>query len=322
MPFPLGTFQKRFDEVCERKLGRKYDLAPLEAHFRQHASGKRYLTAKDVSKVFNSDNTPYAKYWQRPDMRTLAKSLEQKRLYVGLTSSDPRALVQNLLSLFHNIGTTSLLLRFIHPQRFGIFSTPVIHLLQVNRPGTVDLYIAYCDALERWREHFRMPSVAQTEAGLWTYAEITKNADNDADGEKAKRLFENDMWVQRERAAQVIRPFFRNYGRLQLAKILLTEDHILSGKIASEEYERLLNIASMHLHTRALPREKGAAEALIEELKILGYIRWEDNDHLVSIWKMRNRVVHPSGPRPESAEVGVMIDRIERICVPWEKTFK
>jgi hypothetical protein len=314
-------FPKQFDLICKQKFGCTYDLAALEAYFREHASGNRHLTAKDVSKVFNPENTPYAKYWPRPHMKTLEEALGQRRLYVGFTSEDPKPLVQTLLSLFQNIGTTSLLLRFIHPQRFGIFSTPVIHLLQVNRSATIDLYLAYCAELELWREHFRMSSVAQTETGLWTYAEYTKLADSDAGAKKAKQLFENDMWVQRERAAQVIRPFFRHYGRLQLAKILLSEDHILSGKIASEEYERLLGMASWYLHKRTLPRERGAAEALIEELKNKGYIRSEDIVELVSIWKLRNKVVHPSGKRPVSEEVDAMIDRIERICVPWEKSF-
>jgi len=56
-----------------------------------------------------------------------------------------------------------------------------------------------------------------------------------------------DIWIQRRRAAQVIRPFLRRYGRLQLAHILLEEDPAIAGKIAAEEYERLLNIASRRL---------------------------------------------------------------------------
>jgi hypothetical protein len=319
VPFQLSSFVSRFDEVCQQKFGRSYDLASLEKYFLDHASGKRHLTAKDVSKLFNAEITPYGKYWPRPHMKTLEENLREKRIYLGLSGGDPKALVQNLLSVFHNIGTASLLLRFVHPQQFGIFSTPIIHLLLVTRPATIDLYLAYCKELEKWCEHFKMASAAQTETALWAFAEYIKLADKDVGAASAMRAFDNDMWIQRERAAQVIRPFFRRYGRLQLARILLDEDPILSGKIAAEEYERLLNCASMHLHKKPLSRNLGAASALVDELATKGYIRLEQKTDLYSIWETRNKVVHPSGRRAEREEVDIMIDYIERIAVPWGK---
>ena len=290
----------------------------LEADFREHATGKRHLTARDMGKLFSAENTPFAKYWPRPHTKALEETLTRTRVYVGPLNDTGNELVQRLLPVFHNIGVVSLLLRFVHPYRFGIFSTPVIHLLQVTRPATVDLYLAYCDELARWCEHFRLRSVAETEMALWAYAEFVKLADNNPEAAKALRQFDDDLWVQRERAAQVIRPFFRRYGRLHLAQILLDEDAIIAGKIAAEEYERLLGIASSHVLRRPLPREKGAPERLIEELEAKGYIRPEDKVELQRVWDTRNKVVHPSGERPERVEVEVMIDLIQRICVPWE----
>lgn len=319
MPLNLLRILDQFDPICRSKFGRTYSFSELEATFRDHATGKRHLTAKDVARIFNAENTPFAKYWPRPHSKVLEEVLAKDRIYIGPLTEDRKTLVQNLLSIFHNIGTASLLLRFVHPDQFGIFSTPVIHLLQVTRPTTVDLYLAYCDELAQWRQHFKLRSVAQTETALWTYAEMAKIVDGNAEAASARQEFDDDMWIQRERAAQVLRPFFRKYGRLQLAQILLDEDAILAGKIAAEEYERLLGMASWHLRQRPLQRGKGASEGLIEELAGRGYIRSEDKIELQRIWQTRNRVVHPSGKRPERAEVEVMIDFIERICVPWEK---
>ena len=106
----------------------------------------------------------------------------------------------------------------------------------------------------------------------------------------ARREFEKDIWAQRERAAQVIRPFFRRYGRLQLAQILLDEDAVIAGKIAAEEYARLLDMASWHLRRCGLKREKGAAENLIDELANRGYVRLEDKAELQRILYTRRRV--------------------------------
>ena len=133
----------------------------------------------------------------------------------------------------------------------------------------------------------------------------------------ARRQFDDDMWVQRERAAQVIRPFFRRYGRLQLAQLLLDEDRIIAGKIAAEEYERLLGIVCSGYLGRPLSFKKGAAEVAIEELEAKGIVRPEDKVELERVWEIRNKVVHPMGKRAEREEVEVMIDIIERICVPW-----
>lgn len=319
MAFTPVKYLTQFDAICHQKFARTYDFAALETQFRDHASGKKHLTSKDVGKIFNADNTPFAKYWPRPHAKVLDELLTKERLYVGPLSQNPKQLIQKLLDVFHNIGTTSLVLRFVHPTRFGIFSTPVIHLLQVTRSSTVDLYVAYCDELARWCDYFRLPSVAQTETALWTYSEVAKLSDCDTEAAKARQEFDHDMWVQRERLAQVLRPFLQNYGPLQLARILLDENPILAGKIAAEEYESWLQDASKHLRNRRLGRQKGAAEGLLEELVAKHYIRPEDKIELQRVWRTRNKVVHPEGARAERAEVEVMIDFVERICVPWEK---
>jgi hypothetical protein len=53
----------------------------------------------------------------------------------------------------------------------------------------------------------------------------------------------------------------------KLAQILVDEDAKLAGKIAAEENERLLGVASVKFCGRRLPRNKGAAEQLIDELE-------------------------------------------------------
>jgi len=83
--------------------------------------------------------------------------------------------VLRLLEVFHNVGVVSLVLRFVHPQHFRVFSTPVHHLVQVNRGATVELYLAYCEELAQWAAHFGIPSVAETEMALWAFVETTKD---------------------------------------------------------------------------------------------------------------------------------------------------
>jgi hypothetical protein len=312
----LKQYLELFPKVCTAKFGCTYDFARLEKRFEQVRSGKRWLVAKDVLEIFDPKNTPLARYWPTPAEKELDTALK-KRLFLAPLPADSSEVVGELLAIFHNIGAVSIVLRFVHPQRFGIFSSPVINLLQVHRPTAIDVYLAFCDELLEWQRHFGMNSVAATEMALWTYDQIIRSGTDSKEIARARLEFEGDIWIQRRRAAQVIRPFLRNYGPLELARILSEEDANLAGKIAAEEYERLLRCASLKYYKRPLRQTKGAAEELLESLIRDGHVSQSDGPELRRIWEVRNKAVHP-GARPSTEEVEVMIDRIESICTKWD----
>jgi hypothetical protein len=314
----LKAHLEKYPEICKRKFGRSYDFAALEKRFGPLREGQRWLAARDVSHIFHSENTPFGRYWPQPNKKDLDKVLSAKRIGLGLNSQDRGDLVRSLLSIFHNVGVVSIILRFAHPEQFGVFSTPVLYLVQINRAATVDLYLAYCEELAAWAKRFGIPTVAETEMAIWSFAETIKDADTRKESAAAARSFENDVWIQRRRAAHIVGPFLRHYGRLQLARILLDEDHRLAGKIAADEYERLLGVASMRFRGRPLPAKKGAAEHLIDELAIKQKISLPEKVELRRVWETRNAAVHPGGSLPTRASVDVMIDLIERICSGWE----
>ncbi len=239
---------------------------------------------------------------------------------LGPLNGSQQNLVLRLLKVFHNVGVVSLVLRFVHPNHFGVFSTPVLHLVQVNRGATVELYLAYCEELAQWAAHFGIPSVAETEMALWAFAETTKDVGVAKAAAAAAKDFENDLWIQRRCVAHVVRPFLRKYGRLQLAQILVDEDARLAGKIAAEEYERLLGVASVKFCGRPLPRKKGAAEQLIDELERKQKISLPEKTELRRVWETRNAAIHPAELPPTRAAVEVMIDRILSICASWDRS--
>lgn len=55
-------------------------------------------------------------------LQVLNEVLTNERDYVGPLTGDCKPTIQKLLSIFHKIGTASLVLRFVHPDQFGIFS--------------------------------------------------------------------------------------------------------------------------------------------------------------------------------------------------------
>ncbi len=312
MGLDLKAYLGQFSEICKRKFGRTYEFSALEKRFVPLREGQRCLAARDISHIFHPENTPFGKYWPQPNKKDLDKVLSAKRVSLCLNAQDRGDLFRNLLSIFHNVGVVSIILRFTHPEEYGVFSTPVLYLVQINRAATVDLYLAYCDELAAWARRFGIETVAKTEMAIWSFAETIKDVDTRKEAGAAARIFENDLWIQRRRAAHIVGPFLRRHGRLQLARILLDEDTRLA------EYERLLGLASVRFCGRALPARKGAAEHLIDELELKQKISLPEKVELRRVWETRNAAVHPGASPLTRAAVDVMIDQIERICVGWD----
>lgn len=313
--FDLKSYLKLFPSICVLKFGRAYDFEMLEKQLAPLRNGIRTLAASDVLSIFDPNLTPFARYWIVPNRKELEQSLQHKNLSLGPTLFDPRQLLSNLLDVFSNLFVASLVMRFVYPDHYGTSSTPVINLLQVHRSTTIEAYFAFIEELKVWKEHFEMPSIAQTEMALWAYDQIVKGIKGHAD--KARQEFEEDIWCQRRRVAQIVGPFLRNHGKLQLARILASEDPKLAGKIAGEEYERLLNCASRKYFRCPLKNRKGEAEKLIGNLEKYAHISLIEKSELDDIWEIRCKAVHPDG-QPEEHEVENIVDKITRICLPWE----
>ena len=316
--FDLKHYLDRFPEVCRQKFGRTYSFRALEKKFEPLCTGNRWLAAKDVLNIFDATATPFGRYWPKPNEKELDQVLKKSRLVLGPLPGDPREVVRRALEVLHSTGIVSLILRFVHPDRFGVFSTPIMNLLQVHRPRTIDLYLAYCDELRAWKERFRLESVADTETALWTYHELIAGEARTSEISTMHTEFDADVWIQRRRVAQVLRPFLRNYGPLELARILVEEEPKLAGKIAGEEYERLLRVAARELCGGMNLNVRGAIEILFDRLEEDGFISPEDKAQLDKAWKIRNAAVHAGRP-PDPEQVDNMIDTLERICRPWEK---
>ncbi len=306
MQFDLKTHLVRFPEVCRQKFGRAYNFAALEKQFSHFRDPKRWLNATQIMKLFDDELTPFKRYWPAPKERDLDDLLKSQRVYVA-PPGDEHELVQRLLRVFHNIGVASLVLRFCYPERFGVFSTPVLNLLLIHQGRTVELYLTYCDELEAWRQHFKLPTVAATEMALWAYHE----------GGTDQKEFAADVWIQRRRVAQVLRPFLKSYGALQLAEILLEEDANLAAIIAGREYERLLRAAARQFDV-TVADDRGWAKQVLNDLERRQVITWAQHEELDDVWRVRNDAVHAVGEvTPE--EVDRMIRLLRAHCGGWDK---
>ena len=316
MGLDLPRYLGEFKSVCQTKFDRTYDFGELEKKCLPLREGKRWLVAKDVLLLFDPNETPLARYWGKPDETQLHQALSKRRFSLGpVVKADD--VVRSLLSIFHNIGQVSIILRFVHPDKFAIFGTPLINLLQVYGANAIQLYASYCQELQKWQEHFKLKTVAETEMALWTFDQMVKRADSPSKAMQLRKQFDEDLWIQRRRAALVLRPFLKNNGPLELAKIIVEEHPKLAGKLGAEEYERLLRVASKKFYRREFPLKSGAAEHLLDQMAKDGYVSVPDKIDLCRVWELRNRVVHPDNS-PNETEIEWMLELIERVCLKWD----
>ena len=314
--FNLQSYRDRFPEAAQAAFGRSYNFGALEKDYAYLRRESNWLSVGHVLSLFDLSRTPYARYWPRPDEKQLDEVLKRERLRLAPLGGSGRNLAQRLVEILRNLGLASLILRLTYPERFATFSVAVATLLQVQRSNTVELYMAFCGELREWQSHFRMSSVAETEMALWTYYQIAAAAPQNGAGEEARKSFDADLWVQRRRLGQVLRPFIRKYGPLELARLLAEEDPRLAGKIAGEEHERLLRCAARRFYPHFTVGQKGWADALISLLAQDNLISLEEQTTLRRVWRLRNQAVHPDG-HLALEDVENMIDSIERICQRW-----
>jgi hypothetical protein len=240
-----------YSKACEMLSNRTYNLRELERLRRELRAG-RPLRANDLEQI--SDKTHFGESWKIPKTFVpeglTKKEISLRRPDCGSSKAEDvkrwkawrRSIVDRL---FHELGSldlTSIVLRCVHPECFGVYSPPLLCLLQVPIAEPVLHYLAYCDELDVWGQYFLAKrSVGETDRALWVFYELAygPHADPKSRNEYQK-AFRDDPWVQKRHADNLLGPFFRQYTPLKQAGFLLGIDDNLAGKIAGCEFENCL----------------------------------------------------------------------------------
>lgn len=313
----LKEYKQRFDEVCWRKFHQPY--SPLFASLRQDFSYLRTpgsaLNYRHLEKLFHEASL-FSRYWQKPDAQ-LERKLRKEPIPLAPLEGNERLLVERLLGAFRNIGTASIVLNFTWPEHFGIYSTPIVDILQVHRPKLVEAYLEYCNELKVWAKEYKLDNVADTQTALWTWHEIAYDPKESQDSQKAMQQLRADLWIQQRQVHQFLRPLLDRHRRIEVAHIICEEDPTLGGMIAGSEFERLLRLKAEQVGTWQVCEEWDTPKQL-DKLGDQNVITWVEKRKLFKLWGIRNRSVHPDRP-PTSEEVEMMVDTIREICIPWDR---
>ncbi len=189
-------------------------------------------------------------WWQ---YRTEVK--KTRGLFKDLTKNE-RRVISVLYSIFKNIEVTSVILRFIDPENYGIISPPVRCALRLPaKDNYVDEYLDYLSILRMYAAEYSFITVADADIALWTLVERCLR-DKGPECENFKRYQERMISIEEE--------YIR---KSQLFKKMQDEIlELVEGMAAEEVAKKQLELEKLRREIRDLTRERDAFPANLIKL--------------------------------------------------------
>ena len=207
-----------FPAICRKKYGMTFDLTAVESKVKR-LRRKTELTYDDLSYFEAPEHWWFKRFWVFPPESSVAPALKGIKFdFWNLSSENESGLIRELLYVFKSIELVSIILRFIRPENYAIFSSPAQRLLDIRRGrDPVETYINYLRDLREILTHYRLRRIADVDMALWVLHEKCLGTHRDADIEKS---FHQDTFLLRLRAKNLVAPLVE-LSDAQLANALV-----------------------------------------------------------------------------------------------------
>jgi hypothetical protein len=315
----IQEFHGLYPVATERHTGRPQNLSQVEDLVNQTRQG--WGVNRRVLEIIEDPDSgwDYPKWFPR-----LSAQLEQPfplptHIY---SQQGKRAAVKSLHEATKNIEIVSVILRFMCPDVFGIFSPPVASFLRLSPlPSPIETYLMYLNVLKNFVEHYKvLKRVADIDMALWSAAHLV----HDPAYAPLKEEMYGDEFFHEIRLRNLLKGlegFWRRTGmqRLIFARVLLDRDYVLASVIAARVYESVLQeIMEYHGLLKGVIRK--IDPTLLQQLErrseivSLGLRQGE----LAALWKLRNKAVHGELDfTPEKADL--FEEGVEEVWRAWRK---
>jgi hypothetical protein len=202
------------------------------------------LTYSDLISIADDSCWPFSKYWIWPHKEQIKDKLDAtKNYFVNLPNSEEKIIGQ-LLDIFKNISLVSIILRFVRPRYYAIYSRPPLYILRVER-GMNDIkeYLNYIYELRTLRDSFKEFRTAEVDMIVWAIAELSnknyKSKDDKNTLIKFKKLLA-DKLPENLSPEEIIQYLIND--PLKIAEIYLRKnDYKTAGMWAGRAFEKYIN---------------------------------------------------------------------------------
>lgn len=284
----LKEYLNLFPEATERRSSRQYDMAAIERDVAV-ARKLRKIEPEIIKTIEDHPGWDYPWWWPKLS-KVCSASIPLPS--VGSSISEWNRVTEQLYESLHHIEVVSIIMRFIHPEEFGIISPPVTSFLQlIPEEDSLTYYRSYLEILGGLRDHYGLNRAADVDMALWSAAHLYLEPEFAA----LTEVMLHDEYFQQTKLENL----FRNWRglskhstpqQMMLARVICKHDYLLAALITARVYESLLIDMGNKLGIDPRPQKPrqsrtGALAAQLEKNESLGLSSdW---------WTWRNDAVHP-----------------------------
>lgn len=175
-------FKGLFKKALNEKFGSSESLEIIEQRL-SHLRFGTPLKYQDLQTIADDALWPFSSFWKWPSPEQIEKDLaDTGDLFLKIKDDhikNERVVITKLNQIFKNIALVSILLRFIFPEYYGIYSTPVLHVSGTERgKNATEDYLNYLKVLRsildiiEIRERYGVRRVADVDMLLFAVAEL------------------------------------------------------------------------------------------------------------------------------------------------------
>jgi hypothetical protein len=289
----LQRFHSLYPVATERHIGRRQDLSNVEARVSRVGDG--WKVDRRVLEVIEDPDSgwDYPKWWPRMSSQIQQPIALPTHIY---SAQGKRTAVEALQNVIKNIEVVSVVLRFMCPDGFGIFSPPVVSFLCFSPSSNpVESYVSYLSVLKGFVEQYKvLTRLADIDMALWSAAHLV----HDPGYASLREEMYGDEYLQEVRIRNLVkglRGFWRRTGmqRLILARALLDQDYTLASVIAARVYESVLR-EMMEYHGLVKGVIQKVRPPLVQQLERRSEIAslGLQEGQLERLWELRHKAVH------------------------------
>ncbi len=266
--------------LLERLSGRVERLDSVERAVAGVRSSRK-LTHDALTKIVKSpDFSAAQKFWTWPSPAEMQEGLAEEIDLWNLPKNE-KPLIRKLRGVFKTFEATSVVLRFVIPEHYGILSTPVEHVLGIQPAAeSIDRYLNYVRNLREIRDRLKFKTAAQVDQALWTLQVGVYGGRLD-DVEHIKKAHQRDPLLRGIRVKNLSDALFGSMSALDLAESLSFDRLEVASGLLALEFERAV---------RAYAGPKGAKDDLSTIIDAAA------PGHLRVAWQrcraLRNRAIH------------------------------
>lgn len=167
-------YEAIFMDIAFKKYRMKIDFATIEkklAHLRQGEA----ITYEDLEVIARDDLWPFNRYWMWPAKEQIENALEKTwdLIIDPVAKADQEIdMLHGLLDIFRNISLVSILLRFVWPERYAIYSRPSLKVLQIERGyDDVEEFLNFINEMRTLRISFGVERTADVDMIVWAISQ-------------------------------------------------------------------------------------------------------------------------------------------------------